>query len=132
MAGPTQAHHDWVKEAFNVDPGVYTQPDDDIEAELDTLDLAKTPQTSVDLSPLVADFANSVVLAAKRASKSMSDLQMLGTIAWSPDDAKGAASVMAKSAPAMSPEDQAILRNALNVIDLNRRSVEHFSTRRRP
>jgi hypothetical protein len=125
MAGPTQAHNDWVKDALNVDPQVYTAPDDDIEADLERLDPNKTPLTSVDLSPLRKDFSNPVYAVAKRARDAMIDLEVIGTVAWRPDDARGAAAVMAKSAAAMSREDRAILAGDLRVIDVNRRLIEH-------
>lgn len=125
MAGPTKVHNDWVKDALNVDPQVYTAPDEDIEADLDKLDPSKTPLTSIDLSALKQDFSNPVHAAGQRARDAMVTLAVIGTIAWRPEDTKGAAAVMAKSAPAMSREDRAILASDLKVIDLNRRLIEH-------
>jgi ElaB/YqjD/DUF883 family membrane-anchored ribosome-binding protein len=59
-----------------------------------------------------------------RARDAMINLEVVGTIWWPQDDAKGAAAVMAKSAPAMNREDRALLVKDLQVIDLNRRLVE--------
>ena len=81
MVGLTQAHHDWVKDALNVDPLVYTAPDADIEADLLKLDPNKTPLTSIDLTQLAKDFTDPVHAAAKRAQSAAIDVDVIGTIA---------------------------------------------------
>ena len=124
MDGIAQTHHDWVKDTFNVDPLVYTQPDADIEQDLDTLDLNKVQIDSVDLTQLSKDFTDPVHAAAVRAHTAFIDLEVISTIAWKPEDSKGAGAVLAKSTPEMSREDRAILAGDLKAVDLNRQLVE--------
>ena len=126
MVDLTQAHHDWVKDALNVDPQVFTTPDDDIEKELeDPSLLSKSQLVSFDTTGLFKDFSNTVHSACKRARAAMGDVYAIGAIGWNPSDAKGAAAVLAKSAPPLTKDQRAILESDMG----NMQQAVHDLTR---
>ena len=131
MATLSQAHHDWVKDTFNVDPQVFTAPNEDIEQELTSDLLKQSKLLTVDTAPLFKDFSNSVHSACKHARAAMGDLYGIGAIAWNPSDASGGGKVLAKSGPALTAQDRALLENdaatitqAIHVLTQERDSID--------
>jgi hypothetical protein len=121
MTDLSEAHHNWVRETFNVDPLTFTAPDAHAEDRISASNVALC-----DVSHLVSDFTNEVHQAARHAVDAYIALQALGSTAWRLDDAAGAARVLAQAAPHLSREDRAILELGAEQVDNDNRLLRHY------
>ena len=114
MVDLTEAHYNWVRDTLNVDPRVFTPPDADIEAPLDDPDFLKKPRVVMEVVDLRKDLSNSVHAACGRAHEALSGL---ASMVWlTAGDPRAAAAILAKSAPPLTKDQQAILQRDVGTI----------------
>ncbi|MBV9758444.1 MAG: hypothetical protein JO047_15460 [Alphaproteobacteria bacterium] len=122
MTNPTPQQNDWIRDALNVDPAVFTPPTPDAEDRLGQGRIAFCD----DVVNLARDFSNQAHEAAKRAMSAYYDMEAMGTVAWRLDDARGGAQALARGAPQMSREDRAILESDAANIDQANAFLRHL------